>query len=134
MDDSRARHRRHPRVPVNVPVRVSTIDPETDPRTGRHFFRASREYCANLSPGGAFIRTADPLSPGRRILVEIHVPRRAPIEAIGRVAWSKTVLVPGGAVDESGVGVEFLGGSPDALRAIERYLGRPQDDGPGSGT
>jgi Tfp pilus assembly protein PilZ len=101
---------------------VSTIDPETEPGTGRTYFRASRETCANLSRGGAFIRTPDPLAPGRRVLVEIHVPESEPIETIGRVAWSKTVLVPGTSSEECGVGVEFLGGGGDALGALERYL------------
>ena len=55
-----AERRRHPRVPVELPVRLSTIDPEIDPRTGRPYFRASREMCANLSRGGLFIRTARP--------------------------------------------------------------------------
>ena len=74
--------RRHQRVSVHVPVRVSTIDPETDPRTGRPYFRDTREYVANLSRGGAFIRTNDPPSPGRRVLVQIHVPNGEPIETV----------------------------------------------------
>jgi len=108
-----------------MPVRISTIDPETDPRTGRPYFRATREYCANLSPGGAFIRTADPLSPGRRVLVEIHVPEGEPIEAIGRIAWSKTVLATSGDPEDSGVGIEFLGSSGDRLTALANYLEIP---------
>jgi Tfp pilus assembly protein PilZ len=125
MTEDDKRSRRHPRRPVEVPVRVSTLDPETDPRTGRAFFRTTQETCANLSRGGAFIRTHDALSPGRRVLLEIDLPERGPIEAIGRIAWSKTVL---GAVgpdtqeDETGVGVEFLGGSREALSALETYL------------
>ena len=124
--------RRHLRVAVHVPVRVSTIDPETDPRTGRPFFRASREYCANLSRGGAFIRTRDPLSPGHRVLVEIHMPESDPIETIGRVAWVKTVLGPGLEPHESGVGVEFLGGSAETLVALERWLGSYESGSSGS--
>ena len=92
MPEHKSPQRRHRRIAVHMPVRISTIDPETDPRTGRPYFRATREYCANLSRGGAFIRTSDPLSPGRRVLVEIHMP----VEAIGRVAWSKTVLTTSG--------------------------------------
>jgi uncharacterized protein (TIGR02266 family) len=109
-----------------MPVRISTIDPETDPRTGRPYFRATREYCANLSRGGAFIRTSDPLSPGRRVLVEIHVPEGQPVEAIGRVAWSKTVLSTSGDPEDSGVGVEFLGSSGEQLNALADYLDVPR--------
>ena len=49
--------RRHPRIRADVPVRVATIDPETDSRTGRRYFQSCEESCANLSRGGA-IRTA----------------------------------------------------------------------------
>ena len=127
MFDSNSRQRRHQRIAVHMPVRISTIDPETDPRTGRPYFRATREYCANLSRGGAFIRTSDPLSPGRRVLVEIHVPEGEPVEAVGRVAWSKTVLNDAGDPEDSGVGVEFLGSSGDPLGALADYLDVPRD-------
>jgi uncharacterized protein (TIGR02266 family) len=110
-----------------MPVRISTIDAETDPRTGRPYFRATREYCANLSRGGVFIRTADPLSPGRRVLVEIHTPEGESIEAIGRVAWSKTVLATSGDPEDSGVGVEFLGSSADQLTVLANYLEIPSE-------
>jgi len=122
MFEDRNKQRRHRRIAVHMPVRISTIDPETDPRTGRLYFRATREYCANLSRGGAFIRTTDPLSPGRRVLVEIHMPEGEPVEAVGRVAWSKTVLTASGDREDSGVGVEFLGSSGAQLTALADYL------------
>lgn len=124
VSDSYEAQRQHRRVTVHVPVRVSTIDPETDPQTGRPYFRETREYCANLSRGGAFILTNDPLSPGKRVLVEIHVPDSQPIETIGRVAWSKAILGPRADAQECGVGVEFLGGL-DGLDALEEYLDEP---------
>src|SRR3989304_2619531 len=101
-----------------MPVRIATIEPERDPWTGRPFFRASQETCANVSSGGAYVQTgeplgpgrpillaiplpggphvrpAEPLAPGRRILLEITLPDGQPVEAIGRIAWSKRVLTP----------------------------------------
>ena len=127
MSENTSKRRRHKRIAVHMPVRVSTIDAETDPRTGRPYFRATREYCANLSRGGVFIRTADPLSPGRRVLVEIHMPEGDPIEAVGRVAWSKTVLATSGDPGDSGVGVEFLGTSGDQLTVLANYLEIPRE-------
>ena len=127
MSESESKRRRHRRIAVHMPVRISTIDPETDPRTGRLYFRATREYCANLSRGGAFIQTSDPLSPGRRILVEIHLPEGDPIEAVGRVAWSKTELTTSGSPEDSGVGVEFLGSSEAQLTVLAAYLERPPE-------
>jgi Tfp pilus assembly protein PilZ len=115
--------RRHPRVPLRVPVDVTTIDPETDPRTGRPYFRECQELCGNLSHGGMFIATPDPPRPGRRLIVRIHTQAGAPpIEALARVAWQK----PGtaGGAPEAGVGVEFVGTSAMARAAIDRFLHR----------
>ena len=114
--------RRHPRVSLRVPVDVATIDPETDRRTGRPYFRECRELCGNLSSGGMFIATSDPPGPGRRLLVRIHTgDGAAPIEAVARVAWYK----PGFTADarEPGVGVEFVGASPSTRAAIADLLG-----------
>jgi uncharacterized protein (TIGR02266 family) len=112
--------RRHPRVALRMPVDVSTIDPETDPRTGRPYFRECRELCGNLSSGGMFIATADPPRPGRRLLVRIHGPDGAPpVEALARVAWQKP-----GTPHPGGVGVEFVLPSPATRAAIERILHR----------
>lgn len=111
--------RRDPRIPVAAPVRIATIDPETDPDTGRPFFRSSSEICANLSNSGLFIRTAEPLEAGRRILVEVKLPDGIGVEAVGRIAWVKKPL----AHDENrGIGVELLGGVPDQLAALRRFV------------
>ncbi len=59
---------RFPRVATAVPVRVSTVDPETDPNDGKLFFRSSEETTANLSRGGAFVRSWEPLAAGRRVV------------------------------------------------------------------
>jgi uncharacterized protein (TIGR02266 family) len=113
--------RRHPRIPLQVPVDVSTIDPETDPRTGRPYFRECQELCGNLSTGGMFIASADPPGPGRRLLLRIHSPDGAPpIEAVARVAWRKPEAPVG--MEQPGVGVEFLRPSEATRAAIERML------------
>jgi Tfp pilus assembly protein PilZ len=111
--------RREPRVPLNAPVRISTIDPETDPGTGRRFFRSSREICANVSRTGLFIRTAEPLEPGRRLLVELRLPDGEDIDAVGRVAWVKRSLAPS---PERGVGIELLGATPEELARLQAWV------------
>jgi uncharacterized protein (TIGR02266 family) len=116
--------RRHQRVPATIAVRISTIEPERDPWTGRPFFRSVQETCCNVSRGGAFVRTAEPLDPGRRVLVEIRLPTGRPIEAIGRVAWVKRVLAPSPAVADSGIGIEFLGGAAEQFAALEDFISR----------
>lgn len=115
------RPRREPRAALNVPVRIATIDAERDPRSGRPFFRSSREVCSNVSRGGLFIRTAEPLEPGRRLLVELELPGGSEVEALGRVAWVKRSLVPG---EERGVGVEIVGGLPDQLASLQALVSK----------
>ncbi len=114
--------RRYHRLSLALPVRVSTIDAETDPYTGRPFFRLSREWSGNVSRGGVFIRTPEPLAPGRRVLLEVSLPGGTPLEATGRVAWARRVLAPPGEHEEAGVGIEFLGAAAAGLEALEQLL------------
>ena len=123
MEESASRKRRYPRVPLSLPVHVFSIDPETDATTGKPVFRNSEEICANLSRGGACIRTSDPLSPGRRVLLELELPDGERLETIGRVAWSKLGMAPGGRL-EAGCGVEFLGASARQRAQLDALLER----------
>jgi hypothetical protein len=113
--------RRHERVALDAPIRVSTIDPELDPHTGRPFFRAFEDRCLNLSRGGLLLRTRESLAPGRRILLEVELPGGPLFEAVARIAWSARAQPSGDALDH---GIEFLGGIPDHLARLERFLGQ----------
>ena len=128
MHDDEDTRRRHPRVEASLPVRISTIEPERDPWTGRPFFRATQDTCANVSRGGAFVMTREPLTPGRRVLVEIGLPGGEPVETIGRVAWTKRVMAPRMHDEPAGIGIEFLGGASDQLEFLEEFI-REQEDG-----
>jgi hypothetical protein len=116
--------RRHPRVLLQVPIRMSTIDPERDPWTGRPFFRTCEETIADLSRGGARVQSREPLAPGRRLLLELDLPDGRSFEAIARVAWTR--LEPGLGNDAPdgayGLGLEFLGGTPDHVMRLETFL------------
>ena len=122
MQDEFGSQRRHTRVDSALEVRLSTIEPERDPWTGRPFFRSLQERTANVSRGGLFVRTQEPLSPGRRVLVECRLPTGRPVEAIGRVAWTQRVSGPDDSTSESGVGIEFLGGAGDQWSALEEFV------------
>ena len=111
--------RRHPRVAVDVPVRVSTIDPELDPYTGRPFFRAFEDRAVDLSRGGLRLRTGESLMPGRRVLLELELPDATTFEAIARVAWTARTPQAGDALD---VGIEFIGASTTRA-GLDRVLG-----------
>jgi hypothetical protein len=131
MSNDRGRdRRRHRRVEIQTSIRLSTIDPELDPWTGRPFFRVCEESCANLSRGGARVRTREALAPGRRLLLEMQLPGGVAFEAIGRVAWSRSDGEASLTSEERagfGLGLEFLGGTPDHLARLEGFLAeRPE--------
>jgi len=115
---------RFPRVPTAVAVRVTTVEPETDPDTGKAFFRSAEETTANLSHGGAYLRSWEPLAPGRRVVITIALPRSEELQLVGRVAWTRRALLPNGAseIEAPGYGIEFIGGSSTELAALDHYL------------
>lgn len=121
--------RRDARVPTNLPVRLTTIEPDLDPLTGRPYFRASWERCENLSRGGAFIQTHELLDPGRRVLIELSLPDGGQVEAIGRVAWTRRQIRASGDAPQCGLGVEFLGGAAEMLGRVEAFLVEDDESG-----
>ena len=120
--------RRHERVRADIPVRISTIEPDLDPLTGRTYFRASQERCANLSRGGVFIATHELLDPGRRVLVELSLPDGGQVEAIGRVAWTRHTFRSASTGIGCGVGIEFLGGAVEQFTVLEEFVRRGARD------
>jgi len=114
--------RRYERIAAGIAVRISSIEPERDPWTGRPFFRSLQETCENVSRGGVFVKTAEPFDLGRRLLVEIKLPTGQPLEAIGRVAWVKRAVNTNPREDVSGVGIEFLGAASEHFEALEAYI------------
>jgi Tfp pilus assembly protein PilZ len=123
--------RRYERIAAGVAVRISSIEPERDPWTGRPFFRSLQETCENVSRGGVFVKTAEPFDPGRRLLVEIKLPTGQPLEAIGRVAWVKRTVSNNPRENVSGVGIEFLGAASEHFEALEAYINHRTGAGEG---
>jgi hypothetical protein len=119
--------RRHERIDTSLPVRVSTIEADRDPWTGRPYFRTSQETCANLSRGGAFVRTGELIEPGKRVLLEISLPNGSQVEAIGRVAWTKRTLEQRGTELDTGLGIEFLGGASSQLSLLADFVAQRGD-------
>ncbi len=113
-----------PRVATSVPVRINTVDPEVDPDTGRTFFRSADETTANLSRGGAYVRSWEPLASGRRVVLTIELPDRRELQLVGRVAWTRRELRPeaGDRLEAPGYGVEFADASTAELVALDRFL------------
>ena len=114
--------RRYERIPAHLPVRVSTIDPETDPWTGQPYFRSSREWSANISRGGLFLQTREPLLPGQRVLLELSLPGGRSVEAVGRVAWARRAMPVDDDPSDAGIGLQFVGTHGEEMAALESWL------------
>jgi Tfp pilus assembly protein PilZ len=112
------------RVETAVPVRVSTVDPESDPNTGKPFFRSSEETTANISHGGAFVRSWEPLEAGRRVIVDIDLPGGERLQLFARVAWTQRQLRAEQATrpEAPGFGIEFTKASRSELARLDRFL------------
>jgi Tfp pilus assembly protein PilZ len=124
-----------PRVNVRIRARISTIDAETDPFSGKSFFRTSDETCANVSRGGAFVPMRETIPPGRRVLVELELPGGQQVQTIGRVAWTRTAIaaeMPAGKGRASGIGIQFVASTRDDLVALERFVDRSLRPAPSS--
>ena len=115
---------RSKRASVRVPIRISTIDPQLDPETGKLYFYTSQEVSANISRGGAFVATPDPIDPGRRVLVEIDIPNGSNIQTIGRVVWKRIdpLNKETHPARRTGFGIQFTGGRPDLLNELDRFI------------
>ena len=128
---------RFSRITEAVEVRISTVDPETDPSTGKLFFRSAEETTANLSPGGAYVRSWEPLAAGRRLVVDINLPKSRPLQLVARVVWTQRQLRSSrpGELDSPGYGIEFDGASRTELVRLEHYLDSldSRDEAPRSG-
>lgn len=122
------------RVATAVPVRVSTVDPKVDPKvdptTGRTFFRTAEETTANLSHGGAYVRTWEPLAAGRRVTLTLDFSERQDgsqeLQLVGQVAWTRRELTTGAGsrLEQPGYGVEFIEASRFQLDALSAHLER----------
>lgn len=102
--------RTEPRLDVTVKVDYSA----------KEMFNSN--YVTNLSKGGVFIKTDEPLP----IHSEIHLTFRLPesnvtIKATGKVVWTFDIKRGTGHV-VPGMGIRFIDLSPDDRRTIEQYV------------
>ena len=113
-----------PRVMTTVPVRISTVDPETDQDTRKAFFRSAEESMANLSRGGAFVPSWEPLAAGRRVVVAIDLQDGRELQLVGRVAWTRRELrsETQSQAQAPGYGIEFIVGSREELAQLDQFL------------
>lgn len=84
-----------------------------------HGATSRRERLADLSHGGAFVRTWDPLDVGEVVELVVRPPSSLfSLRLKGRVAWVRRVG------DASGMGIEFLDVEGTVRRDVDKLLSR----------
>jgi Tfp pilus assembly protein PilZ len=68
---------------------------------------------ANISTGGLFISTDEPIRAGTRMVVRFELPNKHRVIAVSRVAYTRKGI---------GLGVEFLALDEDDREEIEAYI------------
>jgi hypothetical protein len=115
--------RRQRRFAVSLPVGITMIDPLRDPASGELYYDTSeREELLNVSLRGACLRVERAPEDGTRLLLRVRPPgTRHAVDLIARTRWSRVAYLPGehGARATAVVGLEVIGGAPDALDRYE---------------
>ncbi len=75
---------------------------------------------ANISEGGLFLKTHDPLAPGAR--VRVRFPGDPPLELAAAVVWRRVAAPESREVP--GMGLAFQGLDGGAAEALRGHLGR----------
>ncbi|HJZ68198.1 MAG TPA: PilZ domain-containing protein [Blastocatellia bacterium] len=99
--------RRFERAPITTQVEFELTNSSSGPSR-------IRRHMANVSTGGLFINTQEPIRPGTRMVVRFELPNnKHRVIAISRVSYVRR---------GTGLGVEFLGLDDEDREEIEAYL------------
>lgn len=104
-----------PRVRFERPVHVSRASDD-------NFYAGILQ---DISTGGVFVATAEPLPVGLRLQFELAIDEDPPVPLVGEVRWARTAEVVG--EGEVGVGLAFIGLPPAVRARIERFVQRERE-------
>ncbi len=85
--------------------------PRTDPRTTK-----------NVSAGGICLILYEDVEVGERLSLDIELPSRKAIHAVGRVVWTSPVERGAGGRNHRDVGIEFLEIAKEDRQEIQRFV------------
>jgi type IV pilus assembly protein PilZ len=75
------------------------------------------DYTRNISRGGTFVRSEDPLPIGTRFLLKLLIPTlEQPLQLEGEVRWTRP---PGDPAGEPGMGIRFLFPDDNARAVVD---------------
>lgn len=104
--------RRFERAPILAQVEFELTNSSSGPsRVRRHM--------ANISLGGMFISTEEPIRIGTRMVVRFELPNKHRVIAVSRVCYTKKGTSTGQGM---GLGVEFLNLDDEDREEIEAYI------------
>ena len=99
--------RRFERAPISAQVEFELTNSSSGPSR-------IRKHMANISTGGLFINTEEPIRAGTRMVVRFELPNnKHRVIAVSRVVYAKK---------GSGIGVEFLSLDDEDRDEIEAYI------------
>ena len=114
MTQTRDERRKHPRVPVRIRIQYRVAD---------QFFT---DYIQNLSLGGIFVETTDPLPVHTALKVQFSLPSlEKPIVADG-VVVHRVEISGGKSRAASGMGIRFSQLDEGSKRTLEAYIQKLQ--------
>lgn len=98
--------RRFERAPITATVEYELTNASSGPSR-------VRKKLANISSGGLFINTDEPLRAGTRMVVRFELPNRHRVIAVSRVCYARK---------GRGLGVEFLNLDDEDREEIQSYI------------
>jgi molecular chaperone DnaK len=85
----------------------------------------------DLSRGGLFVRTLEPLAPGTRLRLDVTLEvGLGMVHATGEVVWTTPPSAPGEPYRAPGMGIRFLELDAASRALLEHYVGRTGAEGP----
>src|SRR4029078_1935382 len=98
--------RRFERAPISAQVEYELTNSSSGPSR-------VRRNMANISTGGLFISTEEPIRAGTRMVIRFELPNKHRVIAVSRVCYTKKGL---------GLGVEFLNLDDEDREEIETFI------------
>ncbi len=74
----------------------------------------------NISQGGIFISTPDPLTIGSEVSLSLYIPGEDPVKLKGVVRWTNENESP---EKSCGMGIEFIESNEEAISTLKKYIG-----------